>query len=155
VVGIKTRKPKVKNNLIVNANVVITSKVSILKEPSKGMAEWIDQKSEPFACLAIKPFTPKNRLKKINYTFHLTLCDAIFDIFLEYTIIKFSSHKVIPSSHDLEGQEYCKWHNSFDHSTSSCNSFCLVIQLVINKGRLRFAYLCKDDQLTSINHDDK
>jgi hypothetical protein len=71
------------------------------------------------------------------------------------TVIKLPGHKVITSPHDLEGRVYCKWHNSFDHSTSSCIAFHLVIQLAINKGRLRFVYLCKDDQLTSIDHDDK
>jgi hypothetical protein len=50
--GIKTRKPKVKCNLIVDINVDITSKVSITKDPSKDMVEWIDQKSKPFVCLA-------------------------------------------------------------------------------------------------------
>jgi hypothetical protein len=40
--GIKTRKPKVKSNLIAIANVDITSKVSGPKDPSKDKAEWID-----------------------------------------------------------------------------------------------------------------
>ena len=57
--GIKTRNSKVKSNLMANASVVIASKVSGPKDPSKGMAEWIDQKSKPFACLALKSFTPK------------------------------------------------------------------------------------------------
>ena len=39
---IKTRKPKLKSNLIADANVVITSKVSGPKDPSKDMVEWID-----------------------------------------------------------------------------------------------------------------
>jgi hypothetical protein len=58
--GIRTGKPKVKSSLIADANVDITSKVSGPKGPSKVMAEWIYQKSEPFACIALKPFIPKN-----------------------------------------------------------------------------------------------
>jgi hypothetical protein len=118
------------------------------------MTEWIGQKSEPFVCSALKPLIPKNQLKKIKYTFDLMLCDDIFEVLLKHIFIKLPSHKVIPMPHDLEGQVYCKWHNSFDHSTSSCNAFHLVIQSATDKGRLRFAYLCKDDQLTSIDHDD-
>jgi hypothetical protein len=38
---IKTRKLKVKSNLIGDADVVITSKVSGPKNPSKGMTKWI------------------------------------------------------------------------------------------------------------------
>jgi hypothetical protein len=150
--GIKARKSKVKSNLMVDANVVITSKVS---DPSKGMVEWIDQESKPFDCISLKSFTPKNQLKKIKYTFDLTLCDDIFDILLGHNIIKLSGHKVIPSLQDLEGRVYCKWHNSFDHSTSNCNAFCLVIQSVIVKGQLRFAYIHKYDLLSPIDHDDK
>jgi hypothetical protein len=102
--GIKTRKSKVKSNLIINANVVITSKASDSKDSSKCMAEWIDQNFEPFNfCLALKSFRSKNRLKKIKYTFYLMLCDDIFDILLEHSVIKLAGHKVIPSPHDLEG----------------------------------------------------
>jgi hypothetical protein len=39
---IKTRKSKMKSNLMADANVVITLKVSGPKDPNKGMAEWID-----------------------------------------------------------------------------------------------------------------
>jgi hypothetical protein len=119
------------------------------------MAEWIGQKYEPFVCSALMSFIPKNQLKKIKYTFDLALCDDIFEALLKHTIIKHPGHKVIPSPHNLEGRVYCKWHNSVDHSTNSCNAFHLVIQSAINKGRLGFAYLCKDDQLTSIDRDDK
>jgi hypothetical protein len=83
-----------------------------------------------------------------RYTFDLTLCDDIFEVLLKHTIIKLPGHKVIPSPHDLDGRVYCKSHNSFDHSTRSCNAFRLVIQSANDKGQLRFAYLCKDDQLT-------
>jgi hypothetical protein len=100
---IKTRKLKVKSNLIADGDVVITSKVLGPKNPSKGMTEWIGQKSEPFVCSALKPFIPKNRLKKTKYNFDLTLCDDIFEILLKNTIIKLPVHKVIPSPHDLEG----------------------------------------------------
>jgi hypothetical protein len=37
--GIRTRKPKMKSNLIADANVDITSKVLGPKDPSKDMAE--------------------------------------------------------------------------------------------------------------------
>jgi hypothetical protein len=101
--GIKIRKPKVKSNLIADANVDITSKVSGPKNPSIDMVKWIDWKSEPFACIALKPFIPKNQLKKIKFTFDLTLCDDIFVVLLKHNVINLPSHKVIPPPHDLEG----------------------------------------------------
>jgi hypothetical protein len=75
----------VKSNLIADANVEITSKVSGPKDPSKGMTEWIGQKFEPFVCSALKPFILNNRLNKIKYTFDLTLCDDIFEVLLKHT----------------------------------------------------------------------
>jgi hypothetical protein len=72
------------------------------------MTEWIGQKSKPFVCSTLKPFIPKNRLKKIKYTFDLTLCDNIFEVLLKYIVIKLPGHKVILSPRDLEGWVYCK-----------------------------------------------
>jgi hypothetical protein len=113
---IKTREPRVKSNLIVDANIVITSTESCPKNPNKGMTEWIGKKSKPFVCSALKPFLPKNRLNKRKYTFDLMLCDGIFEVLLKHTSIKLPGHQVIPSPHDLERRVHCKWHNSFDHT---------------------------------------
>jgi hypothetical protein len=83
-----------------------------MRSAKKGIAEWVDEKSEPFVCLALKPSPQKYRLEKIKYKFDLTLCDNLFDILLENNFIKLFDHKVSPSPLELEDKKYCKWHNS-------------------------------------------
>jgi hypothetical protein len=121
-------------------NVVINSKASDMRNTRKGIAEWINEKSEPFICSALKPSPQKHRLEKIKYTFDLTLCDELFDILLEQNFIKPLAHKVLISSLDAKEQEYCKLHNSFGHGTQNCNMFRQIVQLSINSGRLKFAH---------------
>jgi hypothetical protein len=111
---------------------VINSKASGLRSAKKGIAEWVDEKSELFICLALKPSPKKHRLEKIKYTIDLTLCDNLFDILLENNFIKLFDHKVSPSPPELEDRKYCKWHNSFNHNTSDCNIFCQFIQSAID-----------------------
>ena len=76
---------------------MINSKASGVRSAKKGIAEWVDEKSEPFVCLALKPSPQKQKLEKIKYTFNLTLCDDLFDILLDNNFIKLFDHKVIPS----------------------------------------------------------
>jgi hypothetical protein len=85
-----------------DANTVINSKASGMRSAKKGIAEWVDEKSESFACLALKPSPQKHRLEKTKYTFDLTLCDNLFDILLENNFIKLFDHKVSPSPPELE-----------------------------------------------------
>ena len=126
-----------------------------MRSARKGIAEWIDDKSGPFVCSALKPSPQKYWLEKIKYTFDLTLCDELFDILLEKNFIKFLDHKVLIPSLDAKEQHYCKLHNSFDYSTQNYNIFHQIIQSAINSGWLKFAHAQEDDQLESIGLDDK
>ena len=116
-----------------------SSKLKLHVSNCKGVAEWIDNKSNPFICLALKPTPQKNWLKKSKYTFDFTFCDHIFDIILKNNFIRIIDHNALPSIQNLEELTYCKWHDSFDHNTCNCNIFCRVIQSVIDKRRLRFS----------------
>ena len=53
-------------------DIVTSSKTSDVRSARKGIAEWIDEKSGPFVCLALKPSPQKHQLEKIKYTFDLT-----------------------------------------------------------------------------------
>ena len=71
--GIKYKKPKPKSIVKSDDDIVISSKVSDVRSTRKGIAEWINEKSEPFVCSALKPSPQKHQLEKIKYTFDLTL----------------------------------------------------------------------------------
>jgi hypothetical protein len=103
------------------------SKLRLLKSSYKGVAEWIDVKSDPFVCLALKPTPQKNRLKKSKYTFDFTFCDHVFDILLKNNFIRIIDHSALLSIQNLKELTYCKWQNSSDHNTSNCNVFRRVI----------------------------
>ena len=115
-------------------DIMISSKVSDVRSTRKDIAKWINEKSEPFVCSALKPSPQKHPLEKIKYTFDLTLCDELFDILLEQNFIKPLPHKVLISSLDAKEQEYCKLHNSFGHGTQNCNMFHQIVQSSINSG---------------------
>jgi hypothetical protein len=68
------------------------SKLRLLKSSYKDVAEWVDVKSDPFICLALKPTPQKNRLKKSKYTFDFTFCDHVFDILLKNNFIRIINH---------------------------------------------------------------
>jgi hypothetical protein len=34
--------------------------------------------------------------------------------------------------------KYCKWHDTFSHTTNECNYFHCQVQLALNDGRLTF-----------------
>jgi hypothetical protein len=121
------------------ANGNTSSKLKLPISNCKGVAEWIDNKSDPFICLALKPTPQKNRLNTLKYSFDFTFCDHVFDILLKNNFIRIIDHNVLPSIQNSEEITYCKWHNSSDHNTSNCNVFRQVIQLAIDNGRLRFS----------------
>ena len=139
----------------VDANIVDSSKSSDKGNISNCVAEWVDSKSEPFICLALKPSQQKYRLKEKKYSVDWTMCDHIFEDLLKKYYIKLLDHYVMPSLLDLEERIYCKWHNSFEHCTSDCNIFRQKIQSAIIEGRLCFATprksYAKDDRFDKRN----
>jgi hypothetical protein len=100
--GLKSKKQKLRAIVKSDANTVINSTGSGMRSAKKGIAEWVNEKSEPFIFLALKPSPQKHELEKVKYTFDLTLCDNLFDILLENNFIKLFDHKVSPSPPELE-----------------------------------------------------
>jgi hypothetical protein len=115
-------------------NTLSNSKASCQKTTSKCMAEWIDEQSEQFVCLALKSSPQMDQLKKIKYTFDLTLSSHIFDALLEHSLTTIVDYRDMPLPQSLEVITYCKLHNLFGHSTSNCNMFRQLIRSAINKG---------------------
>lgn len=76
--------------------------------------------------------------KDMQYTFGISKADNIFDYLVKEKFITFPPDHRMPSKEELKGREYCKYHNSFNHSTKSCWAFKNVLQERINKGVLKF-----------------
>ncbi|XP_050218815.1 uncharacterized protein LOC126669396 [Mercurialis annua] len=60
--------------------------------------------------------------------------DDIFDALLKDGHISLSECHVIPSSEELVGKDYCKFHNSWRHNTNNCVVFRNVVQKAITEG---------------------
>ena len=69
-----------------------SSKLKLPRSNCKGVAKWIDMKSDPFVCLALKPTPQKNQLKKSKHTFDFTFCDHVFDVLLKNNFIRIIDH---------------------------------------------------------------
>jgi hypothetical protein len=91
-------------------------------EPSEVLtAEFVwPSKAKSLTCDALKP-THKKWQDDIKYTFDVAKCDKIFDELHKGGYIKLSH--TLPPLEELKQQAYCKWHNSYFHTTNDCNVF--------------------------------
>ena len=74
-----------------------------------------------------------------NYAFDITKADQIFDVLLADKVIRLSDGHKNPKAEDLKGKEYCKWQNSWRHSTNNCVVFHNIIQANVENGVLKFS----------------
>ena len=55
---------------------------------------------------------------------------------LQNKVIRLREGHVIPTLEQLANKKYCKWHDSYSHTTNDCNYFRRQIQSALNDGRL-------------------
>ena len=86
-----------------------------------------------FTCLLLVEKTP-NLWKKtqivgtqVHHTFEVAKIDEIFDFLVKEKFITFPKDHRIPSKDELRGKTYCKYHNSWNHTTNACWGFRNVI----------------------------
>jgi hypothetical protein len=72
----------------------------------------------------------------LKFTFDVTKCDKLFDVLLQNKVIRLKGGHVIPTAEQLAQKKYCKWHDSFSHTTNECNYFHGQIQSALNDDRL-------------------
>ncbi|CAL9006381.1 unnamed protein product [Prunus brigantina] len=89
-----------------------------------------DQKPPPFT----GGFVPNKPIQNKVYSFDLTKVDALFDEMLLQKAIE-TPHGM-PKPEELKGEKYCRWHNSWNHSTNSCVVFGDVIREGITAGKV-------------------
>jgi hypothetical protein len=86
------------------------------------VAEWVEKpRDKPISCSFLKP--NGGRREEMRYTFDVSKCDCLFDLLLWGGVIRLSEGHVIPSVDILVKKTYCKWHDSYTHTTNECNYF--------------------------------
>jgi hypothetical protein len=86
------------------------------------IAEWVEKPGDkPISCSFLKP--NGGRREEMRYTFDMSKCDRLFDLLLQGGVIRLIEGHVVPSADILVKKTYCKWHDSYTHTTNECNYF--------------------------------
>ena len=56
---------------------------------------------------------------QVQYTFKVSKIDQIFNFLLKEKFIKLPVDHKIPTTEELKGKDYCKYHNSYSHTTNA------------------------------------
>ncbi|GKV43324.1 hypothetical protein SLEP1_g50628 [Rubroshorea leprosula] len=79
-----------------------------------------------------------------QYTFDVSKASDIFDHLKKSGLIKLPPRYKIPTAAEIEARDYCKFHNSWKHSTDNCLIFRNILQEKIDKGILKFPDKAKE-----------
>jgi hypothetical protein len=99
------------------------------------VAEWVENPGDkPMSCSFLK--LNGGLREEMRYTFDVSKCDHLFDLLLRGGVIRLTEGHVIHNADILAKKTYCKWHDSYTHTTNECNYFQQQVQSAINNGRL-------------------
>jgi hypothetical protein len=62
---------------------------------------------------------------EMQFIFGVNKCDKLFNVLVKGGVIRLTEGHVIPAADVLAKRRYCKWHDSYSHSTKECNNFQL------------------------------
>jgi hypothetical protein len=86
------------------------------------VAESVEKLGDkPISFYFLKP--NRGRREEMRYTFDMSKCDRLFDLLLQGGVIRLTKGHAIPSANILAKKTYCKWHDSYTHTTNECNYF--------------------------------
>jgi hypothetical protein len=100
----------------------VEDEVSSDKEIDMCVEEWVEApKGKPVTCSFLKPGLGKK--DDMKFTFDVSKCDKLFDMLLQNKVVRLKGGHVIPTAQQLAWKKYCKWHDSFSHTTNECIYF--------------------------------
>jgi hypothetical protein len=98
------------------------------EEQEVSVAEWTHG-ANPVPCKWVKQTGPVK-----GFDFDVSKVEQIFNLLLKEIQLKFLEGYKPPTVQELKERSYCKWHDSFTHSTSDCKELCRQIQSAIEQG---------------------
>ena len=78
------------------------------------VVEWT-RGANPIPCKWVKQ---KGLVK--GFDFDVAKAEQIFDLLLKEKQLKLPENHKLPTTQELQGRPYCKWHHSFTHTTNDC-----------------------------------
>jgi hypothetical protein len=73
-----------------------------------------------------------------GFDFDESKVEQIFDLLLREKQLKLPEGHKFPTTQELQGRPYCKWHHLFTHNTNDCKELRRRIQSAIDQGQLIF-----------------
>jgi hypothetical protein len=83
------------------------------------------------SCNWVKQQGPTN-----GFDFDESKVEQIFDLLLREKQLKLPEDHKFPTTQELQGRPYCKWHHLFTHTTNDCKELRRQIQSAIEQGQL-------------------
>jgi uncharacterized protein YodC (DUF2158 family) len=87
---------------------------------------------KPISCSFLK--LNAGRKDEIKYMFDMSKCDKLFDVLMKEGVIRLKEGHSILVAEAIANGKYCKWHNSYSHTTNECNYFHQQVQSALNDG---------------------
>jgi hypothetical protein len=100
------------------------------EEQEVAIAEWT-WGANLVSCKWVKQQGPAK-----GFDFDESKVEQIFDLLLREKQLKQPEGHKFPTTQELQGRPYCKWHHLFTHNTNDCKELCRQIQSAIEQGRL-------------------
>jgi hypothetical protein len=100
------------------------------EEQEVAVAEWT-RGANLVSCKWVKQQGPAN-----GFDFDESKVEQIFDLLLREKQMKLPEGHKFPTSEELQGRPYCKWHHLFTHNTNDCKELHRQIQSAIEQDRL-------------------
>ncbi|XP_024190631.1 uncharacterized protein LOC112194648 [Rosa chinensis] len=119
----------------INAAELFVNKPLVCKALAKP-TNPINDKPQPIT-YHTKDGTPLRLTPTRTYSFYIPKADIIFDQLAE-KVIKLPNGHVIPKADEIRNKSYCKFHNSWKHSTNNCVVYHDPLQDLIERGKLKF-----------------
>jgi hypothetical protein len=100
------------------------------EEREVAVAEWT-RGANLVSCKWVKQQGPAK-----DFDFDESKVEQIFDLLLREKQLNLPEGHKFPTTQELQGRPYCKWHHLFTHTTNDCKELHRQIQLAIEQGRL-------------------
>jgi hypothetical protein len=100
------------------------------EEQEVAVAKWI-QGTNPMSCKSVEQHGPTK-----GFDFDESKVEEIFDLLLREKQLKLPEGHKFPTTQELQGRPYCKWHQLFTQTTNDCKELHRQIQSAIEQGRL-------------------
>jgi hypothetical protein len=95
------------------------------EEQEVAVTEWT-RGANPVSCKCVKQQGPAK-----GFDFDESKVEQIFDLLLREKQLNLPEGHNFPTSQELQGRPYCKWHHLFTNNTNDCKELCRQIQSAI------------------------